>query len=190
MLAVSVSTAWFGCAPTGPYVWARDLPRDEIGSTSYVIVPGDVLSVRVYNQDALAAKSKVRSDGKISMPFLGDVDVHGKAPVAVAKEIEAGLKSFINAPNVTVTVEEFQPTSISILGEVAHPGTITIDRDAGVLQALAIAGGLTDNASRDSIYVLRESPVPRRIRFTYESLTRNPPTGPFRLRSGDVVVVE
>jgi polysaccharide export outer membrane protein len=124
------------------------------------------------------------------MPFLGDVDVHAKAPAVVAKEIEAGLKNFINAPNVTVTVEEFQPTSISVLGEVGHPGTIVIDRDAGVLQALASAGGLTENANRDGIYILRESPVPRRIRFTYESLTRTPPTGAFRLRSGDVIVVE
>jgi polysaccharide export outer membrane protein len=179
-----------GCGSTGPFIWAKDLPRDEASSTSYSIVPGDVLSVRVYNQEGLTTKSKVRSDGRISMPFLGDVDVRGKAPVTVGKEIEAALKSFINTPNVTVTVEEFQPTSVSILGEVGHPGTVTLDRDATLLQALATAGGLTENASRDGIYVLRELPVPRRIRFTYESLTRTPPIGAFRLRSNDIVVVE
>ena len=185
-----VSVACFGCGSTGPFVWATDLPKEESDPTSYLIVPGDVLSVKVYNQDALATKSKVRSDGRISMPFLGDVDVHGKAPTAVAKQIEVGLKNFINTPNVTVMVDEFQPTSISIIGEVGHPGTITVDRDAGVLQALAAAGGLTENADGEGIYVLRSTPVPRRIRFTYKSLTKTPPTSTFRLRSGDVVVVE
>jgi polysaccharide export outer membrane protein len=73
---------------------------------------------------------------------------------------------------------------------VAHPGTVAIERNAGLLQALANAGGLTETASRDDIYVLRSTPVPRRIRFTYELLTKNPPTSTFRLRPGDVVVVE
>jgi polysaccharide biosynthesis/export protein len=190
LFSLSFVVACAGCGSTGPFVWAKDLPRDEADSATYVIVPGDVVSVRVYNQDALTTKVKVRSDGRISMPFLSDVNVQGKAPAVVAKEIEGGLKSFINTPNVTVTVDEFQPTTVSVLGEVTHPGTITIERNAGVLQALATAGGLTENASKDGIYVLRESPVPRRIRFTYESLTRAPPVGAFRLRSGDVVVVE
>jgi len=79
---------------------------------------------------------------------------------------------------------------VSVIGEVTHPGTVNVERNAGLLQALAAAGWLTENASRDNIYVLRETPVARRIRFTYDLLTRNPPTSTFRLRPGDVVVVE
>jgi polysaccharide export outer membrane protein len=138
----------------------------------------------------MSTKAKVRSDGKISVPFLGDVEVRGKPPAVVAKEMEAGLKNFINSPNVTVSVDEFQPTTVYVIGEVTHPGTIAVERNAGVLEALATAGGLTENASRDDIFVLREQPVPRRIRFTYELLTHNPPSSTFRLRPGDVVVVE
>lgn len=172
-------------------MWAGQLKPDEVGTADYVIVPGDVLSVRVFNQEAMSIpRAKVRSDGKISVPFLGDVSVLGKPPSVVAREIEAGLKNYINAPNVTVTVEEFQPTSVSMVGEVAHPGIIAVERNAGLLQALATAGGLTENASRDGIFVLREVPVPRRIRFTWESLTRSPPSSTFRLRPGDIVVVE
>lgn len=171
-------------------MWASQLKSDEVGTFEYVIVTGDVVSVRVFNQEAMSTRAKVRSDGKISMPFLGDVAVVGKPPATVAREMEAGLKNFINSPNVTVTVEEFQPTTVSVVGEVSHPGIIAIERNAGVLQALATAGGLTENASRDDIFVLRELPVPRRIRFTWELLTRNPPTSTFRLRPGDIVVVE
>jgi polysaccharide export outer membrane protein len=179
-----------GCAGSGAYVWAGQLPPEEAGPTDYLIGTGDVLSVHVYGQEAVSTHAKVRSDGKISVPFLGDVVVAGKAPAAVAREMENGLKSFINSPNVTVTVDESAPVTVSVIGEVGHPGTIPIDRDTSLLQVLASAGGLTENAGRDDIYVLRESPVPRRIRFTYDLLTRTPPTSRFRLRRGDVVVVE
>jgi len=185
-----VLVAALGCGTTGPYVWARDLKPDEVGSADYSIVIGDLLSVKVFNQEPMSTKARVRSDGKISMPFLGDVLVLGKSPATVGHEMEAGLKAFINSPNVTVSVDEFQPTTVTVLGEVSKAGTISIERNAGVLQALAGAGGLTDNASRDDIYVLREAPVPRRIRFTYDSLVQFPPAQTFRLRPGDVVVVE
>ena len=187
VVAAVVSAA---CGSSGPFVWANQLRPEEVGSADYVIVAGDTVSVRVFGQDAMSTHAKVRSDGKISMPFLGDVVVLGKPPAAVAREMEAGLKNFINSPNVTVSVDEFQATTVAVIGEVTRPGTITLERNSGVLQALANAGGLTEAASRDDIYVLREVPVARRIRFTYELLTKNPPTSTFRLRPGDVVVVE
>jgi polysaccharide export outer membrane protein len=188
---LAILLAGSGCgASGGTFVWASQLPPDEIASSEYVIGTGDVLSVKVYGQEGMSTHAKVRSDGKISAPFLGDVEVAGKRPAAVAKEMEAGLKNYITTPNVTVSVDEFQPITVSIIGEVAHPGTIAIERSTGLLQALANAGGLTENASRDDIYVLRRAPVPRRIRFTYELLTRSPPTSSFRLRAGDIVVVE
>jgi polysaccharide export outer membrane protein len=187
VLAAVVAAA---CGSTGPFVWASQLRPEEVGAADYVIVAGDVVSVRVFGQDAMSTHAKVRSDGKISMPFLGDVVVLGKPPAAVAREMEVGLKNFINSPNVTVSVDEFQATTVTVIGEVAHPGTIPIERNAGVLRALANAGGLTEAASRDDIYVLRETPVSRRIRFTFDLLTKSPPTSTFRLRPGDVVVVE
>jgi polysaccharide biosynthesis/export protein len=186
----AVLVAALGCGGAGPYVWARDLKPEEVGTADYVIVKGDLLSVKVFNQDPMSTHAKVRSDGKISMPFLGDVTVVGKSPAIVAREMEAGLKSFINSPNVTVIVDEFQPTTVTVIGEVGKPGTVSIERNAGVLQALAGAGGLTEFAGRDDIYVLREAPAPRRIRFTYDSLVEFPPAQTFRLRPGDIVVVE
>jgi polysaccharide export outer membrane protein len=179
-----------GCGTTGPYVWASDLKSAEVGSADYAIVTGDVISVKVFNQDAMSTHAKVRSDGKIAMPFLGDILVTGKSPAALAKELETGLKAFINAPNVTVTVDEFQPTTVTVIGEVGKPGAVAVERNAGVLEALAGAGGLTENASRDDIYVLRQTPVARRIRFTYDSLVLYPPVQTFRLRPGDIIVVE
>jgi polysaccharide export outer membrane protein len=180
-----------GCASgPGVFVWPMQLPPDEVGASEYRITNGDVVSVRVYGQDGMSTHAKVRSDGRIAVPFLGDVAVAGKTPAALAKEVETGLKSYVTTPNVTVSVDEFQPITVSVIGEVSHPGTVAIDRNTGILQVLASSGGLTENADRDHIFVLRNSPVQRRIRFTYDLLTHNLSIAMFRLHAGDIVVVE
>ena len=144
------------------------LPPDDVGASEYRIASGDVVSVRVYGQDGMSTHAKVRSDGRIAVPFLGDVAVAGKTPGALAKEVEGGLKSYVTTPNVTVSVDEFQPITVSVIGEVAHPGTVAIDRNTGILQVLANAGGLTENADREHIFVLRK---PRRCPGAYASPT-------------------
>lgn len=95
------------------------------------------------------------------------------------------------SPKVIVNLDELQPIAISVVGEVARPGALTLEPGAGVLQALAGAGGLTDYASDDRIFVLRKTPTSRRIRFSYRGLTRNDSrASAFCLQAGDVVVAE
>jgi polysaccharide biosynthesis/export protein len=166
------------------------MPNEERAGADYVVEPGDMLSVRVFNQESMSTRARVRSDGRISAPFVGDVSVAGKAPVAVAHDLEARLKTFVVNPVVTVTVDEFAQPAVAVVGEVAHPGVYNIDGQSGVLRALALAGGITDYASHDNVYVLRHG-GPQRVRFTYRALTDNEPhAASFRLRGGDTVVVE
>jgi polysaccharide export outer membrane protein len=188
-LALAAATA-VACG-SGNYVWVQDLPSSPTREEGYVISPGDLVNVRVFGQEDMSTRAKVRRDGRIAVPFLGDVDVNGKRPTVVAREIEERLKAYVNAPRVTVVVEEFQAITVPVLGEVAHPGTVTLEASSGVLQALANAGGLTDYADRDKIFVLRRAPTLRRIRFSFDALTRNDPKAAmFALQGGDVVVVE
>lgn len=187
---VAISTAAvIGCSGGAPYVWARDLPPDQ-ASSQYVVNAGDLLSVRVYNQENLSTRTRVRTDGKIAVPLVGEVDVHGKPPDAISRDLEVKLKQFMLSPMVTVAVEETPPTAVTVLGQVAHPGIYTVDPASGVLQALAVAGGFNDYAGRGSIYLVRRSP-PQRIRFTFSDLDRaDGSAAAFRIRAGDVVVVE
>jgi polysaccharide export outer membrane protein len=142
-------------------------------------------------------RARVREDGRISMPFLQDVDVAGQTPNELANRLQVKLKSLVVSPVVTVTLVERRPTRVSVVGEVAHPGQFDLDRGAGVLQALAAAGGLTAYAHRDRIFVLRYgywadgNPEPARIRFEWSNLIRGRrPSSTFRLEPGDVVTVE
>jgi polysaccharide export outer membrane protein len=184
-----LAAAVVGCSGSGRYVWVNDIPPDSTAD-AYVIGAGDLLSVRVYNQENLSTHARVRSDGRIAMPLVGEVEVRGKSPAALSRELEIKLKEFMVSPTVTITVEETQPTSVTVIGQVAHPGIYTVDSTSGVLQALAVAGGFNDYASRGSIYVVRRSTM-QRVRFTFGDLTHvEGQAAMFRIRSGDVVVVE
>lgn len=179
-----------GCRTGGPgeYVWVQDLKEGEAHDAAYVIGPGDTIQVRVYNQEGVSGRMRVRSDGMISLPFLGDTQAAGFTPLALAARIQVRLKEYIVSPIVTVSLEELRPFEVSVVGEVARAGVYRLEQGAGVLPALAAAGGLNDFASRDRIFVLRGG---QRIRFTFRDLTQaQPRAAAFRLRPGDVLVVE
>lgn len=177
--------------PSGAFIPVSKFEATETGE--YLVLPGDVLQVRVFQQEAMSARVKVRADGKVSLPFVNEVQVAGKPPAAIAAELQLKLKEFVNLPVVTVSLEETRPLTVAVLGEVVRPGTVTLEQGAGVLQALAGAGGLTDFAQRDGLFVLR-TVVGRpqlRVRFTWDELTRGVgPAARFTLVAGDVVVAE
>jgi polysaccharide biosynthesis/export protein len=193
LLAVGTAVLFTACASgTGgaiPVEQYKD--QTDAGTGEYIIAIGDMLGIQVFDQPQISGKMRVRSDGRISVPFLNDVQAAGKTPLALTSELEAGLKSVVLNPKVTVVVDESRPLTISVLGEVAKPGTQTYERESGVAQALAAAGGLTNFAHKDRIFVVRSTPKPVRIHFTYEAITRKVgAASTFRLKPGDVVVVE
>lgn len=180
------------CGSTGgsiPVEQYKEEPDPTQGE--YVIAVGDMLSIQVFDQPTMSGRMRVRTDGRISLPLVNDVEAAGKTPSKLSADIEGGLKSVVLTPRVTVVVEESNPLTISVLGEVAKPGTQPLERDAGVAQALAGAGGLTHFAHKDRIFVVRNTPKPIRIHFTYEALTqRVGAASTFRLKPGDIIIVE
>lgn len=197
---MAVLAAVLGCSGARDYLWASEVPPSAAkeDDAAYRIAPGDVLGVRVWNQESMSIeRARVREDGKISLPFLNDVEVVGMEPAELGRRLEVKLKTFIVNPVVTVLVQERMPMRVSVLGEVARPGAYDLEKGAGVLHALAAAGGLTPFAHDAGIFVLRAgywadgNPAPARIRFRYSELRqgRTAAAG-FRLRGGDLVVVE
>jgi polysaccharide export outer membrane protein len=180
-------------AGLGRYIWYSDLPKGEFAQNNgeYVIGVGDSIHLQVYEQEGLTTEAKIRSDGRIALPFVGEIVAVGKHPSDLTQELQSRLREFIVSPRVVINVTQSQPVVISTLGEVGHVGSITLESQAGLLEALAQAGGLTDFADKSAIFVLRRTPDYRRIRFTYEALLQNKDNAAaFPLRTGDVVVVE
>jgi len=187
------SLSVFGCASAGNFVWYHELPRSEWGSPGgeYVISVGDTVTVSVYDQANLTTKGKIRSDGRIAVPFAGEVAMAGRRPSEVARELEGKLKEFIVSPRVTINIDESKPMTVSFVGEVSHQGTVPLEPATGLLQALAQAGGPGQFSNKSRIFVLRQFPQFRRIRFTYAALIRNEAgAATFPLRNGDVIVLE
>lgn len=181
-----------GCYRPGGAFVSVDRYR-EAGGGEYVIAPGDVLQVSVFQQEAMSARVRVRSDGRVSLPLVNECVAAGKSPRLLASELEQKLKDFVNKPSVRVSLEEGRPLAVSVVGEVVRPGALTLEPNAGVLQALAAAGGLTDFAHRDGIFVVRAATdaAPARVLFTWDALASGEGHAlRFRLLTGDVVVVE
>ncbi len=176
----------------GDYVWFQQLPRETtLASNEYLIGVGDLVSIRVLGHEEMTLKQRVRSDGRLALLLIGDVEASGKRPSALRAELEGRLKDYIVSPSVAVNIDEAQPTTILVLGEVAKPGAYPLDEDPRLAHALAAGGGLTDYASRNGIFVVRAQPRPMRIRFTYEDVSRNVGgAGDFPLHRGDQVEVE
>jgi polysaccharide export outer membrane protein len=191
LVVVALASLSAACSSTGPYVWADSLPPSSAGSTDGVVIQdGDTVNVRVFNQEPLSTREKVRSDGKISMPVIGEVIARGKRPAQLAAEIQDRLKQVVVAPSVTVTLDAGTELKISVVGEVKNSGVFQLDHGANVLHALAAAGGLSEYADADKVFVVRKS-LPQRVRFRYQDLrSQEPKSIAFTLQAGDVIVVE
>jgi len=190
VLALAAVLTLAACAGTGPYVWVDSLPAQTAAGGDVIIADGDVLNVRVFNQDPLSTKERVRADGRISIPVVGEVVARGKRPAQLAAEIQERLKDIVKVPSVIVTLEQTEGMRVSVVGEVRNSGIFQLEPGANVLHALAAAGGLNDYADGDKVFVVRRS-LPQRVRFRYTDLrSADPKSVQFTLQAGDVIVVE
>ncbi len=123
-------------APTDSASAAQAPPAAPVNPSIYMIGPQDVLDIRVWDQPQLTSTLTVRADGKISMQFIGDVQVANVTPVQLAKDIEAQLLKLIKDPHVNVAVQAQRSRRYYIQGNVRAPGEHYLIGPTTVLQAL------------------------------------------------------
>lgn len=157
---------------------------------SYLLGPEDQLRISVWDNKDLTLDLVVRPDGKISMPLLQDVPADGLTAAQLAANIQKGLSSYIVNPEVTVIVLQVNAPKFYMIGYVARPGTYPLRGDTSVLQALALAGGLTQFASPRSIKMIRSTRGKQEVRkINYYNLIDDGGKGNYLLKSGDTIVV-
>lgn len=198
-IALAIVAGASGCGHARDFLWIDQVPASQAAPEDPTrIAPGDVIGVRVWNHESNSIdRTRVREDGKISVPFLNDVDVAGMEPGELGRRLEVKLKTYIVNPVVTVVVHERRPLRVSVLGQVLRPGVYDVETGGGILHALAAAGGLSPFAHDDGIYVLRkgywadDDPSSVLIRVRYRDLRAGDAAATrFRLRAGDVVIIE
>ena len=180
-----------GCAPRMSPLAEAQATAAQVVEDKYKLGPEDVIEISVWKEPDLTKQITINPDGKISYPLIGDVQVAGKTVKQVREEIGKRLEKFVTDAQVSVILLKTQYYKIYVVGKVNKPGEFLVGRPANVMQALAMAGGLTPFASPGKIVILRHvSGVEQTIPFDYKSVSK----GDFleqniTLLPGDVVVV-
>jgi polysaccharide export outer membrane protein len=166
---------------------SADKPHDD----SFVIGNDDVLAINVWKEPDISRSIPVRSDGKISLPLVGEVQAAGLTPLKLEKDIADKLKNYISEPEVTVMVQQVNSQKFNILGQVTKPGSYVIANSPTVLDAIALAGGFRDFAKKKSIYVLRRSASGEsRLPFNYKDVSQGKSMEQnVKLQPGDTIIV-
>jgi polysaccharide biosynthesis/export protein len=159
---------------------------------SFVIGNDDLLAINVWKEPDISRSIPVRSDGRISLPLVGELQATGRTPLQLEQDIASKLRSYIADPEVTVMVQEIHSEKFNILGQVTKPGSYSLELATTVLDAIAAAGGFRDFANQKGIYILRENAGggQSRIAFNYKKVIKGKtPQQNIKLEPRDTIVV-
>ena len=167
------------CAPNAPPPDTTAVTPASAAGQSYVIGPGDSLSVFVYRAPELSLDVPVRPDGRISIPLVPDIQAAGRTPTDLARDLERRLREYVVEPNVTVIVRSFvgpPNRMIRVIGEVAEPQAIAYRDGMTILDVMIATRGLTRFAAGNRAeLVRRDTPdaPPRIIPVRLNDLVRS-----------------
>jgi protein involved in polysaccharide export with SLBB domain len=164
-----------------------------LASPEYVLRQGDVVSVKVYQEEDLASVSRIGKDGAIIMPLLGSVKVVSNSlqqATIILHDLLA--KRYLVDPQVTLNVTDFAKRRFTVLGQVQRPSTYEMPPDDSVslLQAIATAGGYTRTANTHKITVQRTVGAETKlIKLDGEGSDLEKKNKPFEILPDDVITV-
>ncbi|WP_353666969.1 polysaccharide biosynthesis/export family protein [Marinomonas sp. THO17] len=144
---------------------------------AYILKAGDTIKIHVFNEEELSLETKVDLSGTINFPFVGEVEIANKTSKEVEEIIKLKLKDgYLVNPEVNVSVLEYRPFYIN--GQVKSPGGFPYRPNMTVSMGIALAGGLTDSASRSDWFIKRSSEKKEKV------------TGESYIYPGDILIIE
>ena len=149
-----------GCSNVGelPQAVTRASLTTNVDDYQYLIGPGDSLTIFVWRNPEISGNFIVRPDGKVTTKLVEDIDVAGRTPTMLAREIEEQLSTYINNPRVTVSVNNFSgPLSeqVRVIGEATNPSAVSYTEHMTLLDLMISVGGLTEFANGNSAKLVR-----------------------------------
>jgi len=131
----------------------------QINNSAYLLGAGDRVRIDVFNVPEWSGVQPILSDGTITMPIVGSIEVNGKSSLQVADQISTLLEPYLQKSIVTVRVEETRPVGVVVSGAVNRPGPLVLDikARATLSTALVQAGGLADGADLRRVSIVRHS---------------------------------
>jgi polysaccharide export outer membrane protein len=120
----------------------------------YILQPGDVISISVVEHPEFSGRHKIRPDGRINYPVIGEIDIASLTCAQLVKIMQGKLSSYVNNPVVAVSIEEYYSNKIFIIGDVRSPGQYQIYEPIDILKAVAMCAGL-NNPKTKIIKIIR-----------------------------------
>jgi polysaccharide biosynthesis/export protein len=148
--------------------------------SEYAIGVSDVIRINVWKMPELATEARVRPDGTITMPLVGDVPVAGRTPTQVRQEVGQRLSQYVKdeTATVTVAVTEVNSYRFTVAGNVERPGVYFMKHFVTVSEAVALAGGPNRFASPEDMVIVRADQAT-------QGQVRKVPIDYTEIRSGD-----
>lgn len=167
------------------------VPDGDGGAVDYRLAPMDVVDVSVYDAANLSRTAQVGASGFITLPLIGEVKASGRTTDQLQRDIVLRLKKdFMQAPEVFVTVKEYNSQRITVDGAVKNPGVFPLKGETTLVEVIASAGGLNEMGSPSGVYVLRKVDGKKMAaRFDINEIRKGQKEDP-KMRAGDIVMVD
>jgi polysaccharide biosynthesis/export protein len=146
---ISVALACGGCQSPLPA-----LPNPPGPKTAVRLSPGDVIKVAYADESVPDQTQKIRRDGKVSLPLIGEVTAAGKRIIYFQDELTSRYQGKLDNNEALVTLEN-GTANVTVSGFANKPGTYPFDRPMTVYQAIMEAGGVSDYGSASNIHLTR-----------------------------------
>jgi polysaccharide export outer membrane protein len=165
------------------------LPNPPGAYTAVRLSPGDVLKLSFAEESDLDQTQRIRRDGTISLPYLGQVRAAGRRVIDLQHDLTQRYDQYLDNPEVLITLENGLGTVI-VSGFANKPGPITFDRPTTVYQAIMSAGGVSDYGSASNIHLTRIiDGVQRTERINLRPSIHGEPIYPKYVQDGDVIYI-
>jgi polysaccharide biosynthesis/export protein len=161
----------------------------------YVLQPSDLLRIVVFQEPDLYREVRISQEYTINLPLIGTLDLSGKT-VRQTEELIRELydRDYLKNPQITITVAEYTPRTVQVMGAVNQPGAIafTPEQNMTFLEAIARAGGFNRLADRKRVRLTRTLPDGRseNVIINADDLIQGNATDKWQLQKGDVIFVQ
>ncbi len=162
----------------------------EKRSLEYKIGPQDLLEITVFGLDEMNKTVRVSEDGNITLPLLGEIEVYNLTKTELEQKLARLLEEkYLQDPQVTIFISEYQSKRISIIGAVSEPGRYELLGRQTLLHMIAQAGGMTNQAGNEIIVVReKEDGTSKSLRISLDDLIlKGDPGLNIPLEPGDIV---
>lgn len=164
--------------------------EQQAAPKAVTLVAGDVIKLTFPGAPELNQSQKIRTDGKVNLPLIGEVQASGKTIAALQSELIQRYKAELKTSTVIVTLES-SVTQVVISGSVGHPGKFTFERPTTVFQAIMEAGGVSEFGTLKNVHLVRLINGQQQTEvLDLRPVTSGKPTTPYYVRDGDVIYVQ